>query len=370
MSVTLEIDGINYEGFNEINFSRSIESISGQFNFKTVSSETLPFPIKRGASCKIKVNNITVLDGYVEIINVDYTGSSHNISVSGRDKTSDVIDSQLDGNLEFVPPISFIQIIRNTLNNIGANSIGVVNEAGQLQDFESFDLVSPSVGQTAFDFLETYARKRQVLLSTDGKGNIVITRASSQKLPINLINEENGINNNILSANIKFDDTQRFNTYKVISQGNISAINVVGDVQNAEVTTRVGSVIDNSIRPSRALNFIAENASSPGQSTQRATWEANIRRVRSFSYSVKVQGSTYDNTNPWVVNRLVQVVDNFGDINAELLIKSFSTNVSVQSGTFTNLELVFKDAYTLQAINTPRQQEINNTGKEFFKIEN
>lgn len=364
MTVTLEIDGLNYTGFKSINFSKSIENISGRFNFTAVGSEDLVFPIKRRASCRIKVNNINIINGFVEVIRVRYSERSHKIIIEGRDKTADVIDTQIDGNIEFNTPISLQRVIRQTLDRINATDIGAIDNVGDLNPYEETELVSAEVGQTAFKFIEKYARKRQVLLTSDNDGNILITRASQEILPVSLQNVIDGEENNIISGDISFDDSRRFNRYRAKSQGNISSMVNAGSTDNENTVNLEGVAFDRDIRQTRILNFVTENSSDDFTATQRAAWEANIRRTRSFSYRVTVQGATYDGTNPWPVNRLVQVIDDFGKIDAVLLIRSVNIKIDVDRGSLTDLELVYRDSYTLTPARTAADRRSNIVGRE------
>lgn len=368
MTITLEINGINFEGFTSINVQKSMENISGKFSFQATflsapNNIIEGFPVKRRSKARVLVHGIPIINGYVEIIRINYNDNSHTISIEGRDRTCDVLDSQLDGNVEFKPPISIQDVIKSTLKSINITNIDVVNEAGKIEPFNQNELVSSRIGQTAFSFIETYSRKRQIFLSIDGDGNIVLIRASKQSLPTGLFNRINDPkNNNIKSASISFDDTGRFNLYRCKSQGNPVVLNSTGETETATIITRNGVVEDPEIRNTRILNFTAENSSDSVTTGERAKWEANIRRSRSFVYRVTVQGATYDGTNPWRVNRLVQVIDDFAGINAILLIKEVSFNLDLNSGTTTDLDLVFQDSYTPEPTQPKQQKKTNPVG--------
>lgn len=367
--ITLEIEGVNYTGFTAINAERSIENISGIFNFTAVFSSNLNFPIKIGSSARVMVNNTPVITGFVEVLDINYSSTNHTINLQGRDKTCDIYDSQLDGDVEFVPPISLEQVIKQTLSKIGINDIGIVNEAGNIAPFEQSEIVSSRIGQGAFSFIETYARKRQVFVTTDGKGNIMLARGSSITIPTGLYNQigDPNRNNNILDSSVKYDHSQRFNVYRCKSQGNPITFNFSGDIEAPEVTDRSGVAVDTAIRSTRVLNFNAENSSDNSEVAKRADWEANIRRSRSFTYTVKVQGDTYDKEgqNPWQINRLVQVIDDFASVNAVLLIKQVGFSLSIDGGTVTTLELVTPDGYRPEPGRTKQQKKSDAFGFDF-----
>lgn len=366
--ITLEINGIRYTNFISINVERSIENLTGTFNFIATFTDEIAFPIKRRSACRVLVNEIAILKGFIEVIEVEYSSDQHTVSCQGRDDTCDLFDSQVDGNIEFKPPVSLETVIRETAKRINISSVNIINEAGSIQPFEQGDLVSSRIGQTAFSFIETYARKRQVFITGDGQGNIVLARGSSQQILLGgLYNQLNDPTqrNNIKSSSVKFDDTNRFNLYRCKSQGNPVVLNFTGETTPETIVDRSQVVTDPDIRTTRVLTFNAENSSDGVDVKNRAVWEANIRRVRSLSYRVIVQGDSYDGINPWRINRLVQVIDDFAGINAVLLIKSISFSLSNSSGTTTSLELVTPDGYTPEATLPKNDAKANNLGSEF-----
>ena len=98
----------------------------------------------------------------------------------------------------------------------------------------------------------------------------------------------------------------------------------------------------------------------------RATWEANIRRARSFEYEATVQGHSRNAQGDiWRVNQLVRVLDQFAGIDAILLIKKVSFESSLNSGNTTKLCMVVKDAYSLQAEQDAREARANTQGDKF-----
>jgi prophage tail gpP-like protein len=367
--ITLEINGVNYTNFLSINVERSIENVFGTFNFTATYAVGQDFPIKRGSSCRVLVNNTPIITGFVEKINIKYGASDHTISCQGRDSTCDIYDSQVDGDIEFVPPVTLDTIIKQTASKINITNLGVINEAGNIPSFGQQDLVSSRIGQTAFNFIETYSRKRQVFVTSDGQGNIVLARGSSQQIILgglyNMIGDPQG-KNNILDASADFDDTNRFNLYRCKSQGNPVTLNFTGDTAPADITGQQGTAIDRNVRSTRVLNFNAENSSFGDDVVSRAKWEANIRRVRSSTLSITVQGDSYDGINPWRVNRLVQVIDEFAGINAYLLIKSINFSLSLDQGTKTTLQLVTPDGYTPEANLPENKARTNNLGDQYI----
>ena len=91
--ITIETAGQEYRGFTEISVVNSLDTLSGQFSFLATTKNDDILPIKRDETCIIRVEGETVMTGFVEKINVKYSGDSHRLIIEGRDKTADVIDS-------------------------------------------------------------------------------------------------------------------------------------------------------------------------------------------------------------------------------------------------------------------------------------
>ena len=133
-SVFLEVDGKLYQGFKEINYYKNIEDLSGSFSFIATTQDKNFTPFKGQEVCKIIIDDVPVITGYIESITYSYDNSSHIISVNGRDKTSDVIDNSVIGNIDFKAPIKLETIIENVLKEANLD-INVINEAGALKAF-------------------------------------------------------------------------------------------------------------------------------------------------------------------------------------------------------------------------------------------
>jgi len=381
--VSLEVNGIKYLGFMEMNYSKSIEDLGGVFSF-TASTEKNKFtPFKGQEKCRVYINDYPLITGYIESMNYSYNENSHEITINGRDKTCDIIDNSVVGDIDFTAPFSLENLIRNVLDLAGLDEIKIINYIGEVDSFQSNEKLSNEVGENMFDFLEKYCRKRGVLLTSDGDGDLVITRAGDQQLNTILLNEidGNGGGNNIKNASINYDFSNRYYGYICKSQKNPSTENFegivddLGDNPTAEelqeiiekdlnFENQVGTALDNEMRKTRILEFQNETSSPVVSNQERAKWEANIRRTRSLVYNCEVNYVFADekNTAFFMPNKLIAVRDDFLDINALMLIKSVNYNISVSSGTSVKLQLVPKDAYKpMIQINT-RDSKYNKVG--------
>ena len=371
MSFVLEVDSVEYSNFLSAGVVLSMDTLAHEFFFEAVSEGTNYLPFTGGQECKVVIEGKTVTTGTLEVVRVDYGGRSHNIALQGRSKTGDVTDSSLE-ELELNPPISLQECINRVITQLGLN-ITVTDNSGIEPFDQNEDKIGPAVGENAFDFIMTLARKRQVLLNTDADGNIIITRSEAIETENSLISKvtDTGLNN-ILSATFNIDHTNRFNKYVVKSQLNTAALIFGGGATDlASIVNQGGSVstdpvTDEDVRAGRNMVLRAEKSSSTEQARLRATWEANIRRARSQRYDAVVQGFTDNNGDLWTLNRLVNVVDEFCDINATKLINYIEFGIDARRGNVTRLGMVEPDTYQ---VSLEEPQPTEESGENLFQID-
>ncbi len=366
MSMSISVNGEAFENFTSASATISLDSVSGSFNFQAVSTDGQPLPFSNGDACKILVDGQAIIDGFVEKFDYSYSAASHKIVISGRDKTADLVDSTIKG-IKLSPPISLVQAIQAVISDIGA-SIEITKDTFLLiDDFnKAEEKINGSVGQNAFEFCEKLARKRQVLLTRD-VGKLKITRGSgidSGAAVQNMINSTND-SNNILSASVSFDTTERFSDYIVKSQMNPVAANFSGTTPASQVTQQSGKASDENIRAGRQLVIKAENASSNEQAQKRATWSANIRKARGRVYSCVVDGFKNSAGNLYQPNQLIQVSDEFAEINAKMLLNSVQFSFDVDEGSTSTLSFVDSNAYTLE-LEEPQVEKIGASSVPVF----
>ena len=373
--IALVVDGNAYTEFTSITCSKSLDSVSGEFNFSAVSPGSPvknKFPFSTGQTCKVVVDGVVQLTGYIEIMEVSYSTKSHTINIAGRDITADIIDSTLGEKIQFdvgqfqltegvegpAAPhqqgLNLIDIIQITLDaaEIEGN-IKVINQAGEIKPFTASDIVAGEIDSTVFEFIEVYARMRQVILTTDGLGNIVLVRSSGQELISGgLFNVVDGNKNNIKSATMRVNSAERFSEYIAFSQENATGLQAIF----GGLSDQKGSAQDSSIRSGRKLHFYAEKTADTDTCELRAEWEANLRAVRAFNYSAKVayHSAFIDregNGVPWELNKLITVKDEFANVNEQLLINRITWAFTLSTGSTTTLGLVRKDAYQIELTN-------------------
>lgn len=371
MAITIEVNGIQYDGFTDAEIEITLDTISGRFQATSTTLTQVISPFSVGQECVVRVDDEEVITGYIEQINVTYDAESHDIVISGRDKTADVIDSSTPEKNEFQSDLSLQGIIEKTLSNAGIADIGVIDKVGDLTNFTTGDISSSDTGETIFEFLRALAEKKQVFLTTDGQGNIVISRSSGEGDIENLISDPLNTSSNILSGLVVYESQDRFNNVQVKSQSNNSgAVSLESFISGNNSVNVSGNASDSDIRSSRKLTILSNKTYNTSQLNDRAAWEVNIRRISSKRYSCLVQGHTRpDKSGIWRPNQLVKIKDVFCDLDAIMLINTVKFSIALGDGQGERTELTFvdKDAYKIEAEKSKSETKSNNVGFELFQ---
>lgn len=333
----LKVDGQIYGGWTSLRIERGMEQISGTFSLGITerwAGQAEKRPIRAGQACQVLIDGDPVITGYVDDVNPSYDKDQHGITVSGRDKTADLVDCSAihkGGQWKGVK-----------LNKIAADlcapfGIKVIVETG-VDVGAAIPSLKIQEGEPVFQVLERAARMRALLLVSDGLGNLVITRTTRKPLTTALIEGEN-----ILSAQGNFSWKERYSRY--VAKGQLAP---EGDEFNPQHhTSPAGSADDKIISRYRPLIVIAEDQGSGVTMTQRAEWERNVRIGRGNKATITVQGWRHE-AGLWLPNRLVPVRSPYLDVDAELLISAVAYSLD-DSGTRCELQVCRPEAFELIA---------------------
>ena len=345
----LEVAGVQYSNFTTASCEIRLDALSNTFNFTATAPDGQPLPFKGGDACKVVIEGETILTGFIEVINVNYSASDHNITISGRDKTADLLDSSIDSINDIrAENLTLKSLIEKIIGQLGLD-VQVIDEVEPEPFSETEDIAAPEPGDNAFEFIEKYAKKRQVLLTSNGDGDIVISTNWGQTAEGAVQHIIGADDNNVLSADFSYDTTGRYNVYKITSGMNPIALNLAGETENESVVNQKGSVIDSDIRSGRQLIIMSENPFSDEPCEKRAKWEADIRRARGLVYSATVPGFRVggDSGDMWRINRVYQIIDDYVGKVEPMLCNSVVFNYDADNGRTTTLGFVGRNAYTL-----------------------
>lgn len=335
--VTIQVQGFEYGGWKSARVSRGIESVAGSFDLSVSDRWTDTngsWPIAEEDECKVLVGGVPVITGYVDKRSLSYGASEHTLSVSGRDKTGDLVDCSSKLNQWEYNYVPVLTLIAKVCQPFGIPVTLAPGLAGFLPKPPAKISIDP--GDAAVDVIEKACRMAGILAVSDGAGGLVLVRAGTSRCSTELVQGQN-----ILAASADFEAAGKFRHYYVLGQHHGS------DNQWGPGAAHIqGSAEDPNVRrASRLLLIRPEGDVTVAQATKRAQWEASVRSARGESVSVTVQGWTQADGALWPVNSIVRVRSPFLGVDGDMLITQATYSLD-DGGTTTQLSLKPPEAFS------------------------
>lgn len=331
--VEMFANGKIYSGWTSCKITRSIKAIAGSFSL-TVSnnwaSKSKGWILSPLDEVVIYIDSKKVITGYIDKIGSSFDSSDRSISVSGRDKTADLVDCSYVGP-STLEGLNLHDFISKVIKPFG---LTFRSEVALPQSRESY---SSQQGETCFAFLERILKLRGFLLTSDAEGNLVISKIGSSRSTTAL---HEGVNCH--RANFDFDAAERFSHYIVKGQSKGS------EEEDPEQSTQVeASYIDVNVKRYRPLVIMAEGEVDRKKAFDRAKWEAIIRSAKSSVLKVDVKGWKKADGSLWLDNEIVNFQSKYFGFNIDLLMTEVSYEISATDGPITQISLENKDAYKI-----------------------
>lgn len=335
--IELLCGGRVHAGWKAARVSLSMEHCANSFDLETTElwpGRTQPFVVMPGNACELRVAGEVVISGYVDDVDLSIDDKQHGVALRGRDRAADLIDcsavvkgGQWTGQR--------VEAIAAQLAKPFGVRVGVAVDSGK--PLATFALQH---GETAFEAIDRAARMRALLVVSDARGGIVITRAGTQVIATSLV-----LGENVLQARMKLSQRERFSRYIALGQTG-SALALSHDAAALKQATHVrAEAVDAEVLRYRPLIITAEAQDVAASLAQRVQWEANVRAARSNELSVTVAGWTHA-AGLWAPNRLVHAELPALRVSGQLLIKACQFSLD-SSGATTELTLTRRDAFTI-----------------------
>lgn len=320
--MNIAIDGKQFDTFTEANVHTDMSEIARTFSITAETRGVQDIPFRKGQTVEISIEDDRIFTGFVERLDLRIDGDGQEYSISGRDLLADVIDSNLDELGDIGLTVEHIAKVVLRKLGIAAKVIDLANTKDR--PFEShFDIVAPEPSDTAGEFLKSIARRRQVLLTSDGFGNLVITQGIGLRVDGRVVHRVDQVGNNIEAMEYVTDDSQRFGIYTTDSQLNLAALASQGNATPvAQIVGTTAAFRDPAIRETRRRSVASESSYPLVDASQRARWEANLSRAEGTQYAVTMSGFRNGAGELWMENTAPIIQDEFAGINGRMLIKS------------------------------------------------
>jgi len=350
------LNGRPFQGWLRFTVKQSFDKVTGDGMLEISDQPGNPLPADVGDTAQIILNGRPVLTGHVHEVDASHDDNSHPIRLTLRDKTQDMVDSTIGPGVEFKPPIKLKKVAEGTLKKMGLSSIKVIDNADPDEYRKGGEMPGGAIDKLGHNWLDEWAKKRQVVLTTDGKGNLVIDRNKKKRLGGYLYKSfEDDARNNVKSAKYKNSDFGRHNKHSCAgqkSQTDPDWENHGKDhapAQSDPLSRNVREAKDSSVRSERRLHYrggIGIEGKSPEDA---AKWRANLAKARKYTYEAEVAGFACQGGQLWWPGFVIPVFDAHFQISDELFIKEVEFSQDWGKGSVTKIHCTFGDAYSDKA---------------------
>lgn len=295
MSISININGTSYSDWDSSQVLSSVASLSDMF---VVSGRNRfgKFEIKAGDPVKVYVADELQITGYIDevVVNLDDT-----ITISGRDKTRDLVDCQLPGQTTF-NQLSVVDIIAAIADQYGVSL--TVQGGLTTPTVESFVVAKDETGASA---IQRLAVDYALVVNSDRDGNLHLQDGS--ELDDTGITFEEG--NSISKAYVIASDKQRYSDYEVIGQ-RYALTQVSGSVMGTSTNTRVFRKIIDGEADSATCNLSASRMScySEGQAVRMVMEPVGLYLLNAGT-TVSIAAPTLGVSGKMVVEQALTKID-------------------------------------------------------------
>lgn len=351
--VVVMLNGRQFAGWQDVTVTQSFDKAVGDGKLKITEMPEDPFPAHIGDKIVVLMAGQPVLTGMVYSIDGNHDTGSHVITLTLRDKTQDLVDSTLGPKIENKPPCTLADVCKRTLGKMGI-PVGVVDRISP-DPYKAAEVPVGDIEMFGHQYLDNWATKRQVVLNTDGKGNLVIDRNQGRTGPgmLHKSRDRDDPMNNVLKAQFKNSLQDRHNQNAASAQKSTNdedhwESRPKGDpqAQAKPLSKHYGIENDTDIPTSRRRHFRTRAGLDHDSPKKAAKWRSNVAKARGFQYIGTVQGFEAAPGTLWWHGWLIPVRDDHFLIADTLFVTQVKFHKSLKGGATTEVVCTFKDAFS------------------------
>lgn len=346
----LVVNGRKYGGWKAVRVTRSIESLAGSFDLEVSDrwgGQDEPWPVVEEDECRVEIDGIPVVDGFVDKRSLSISGNSRRLSFTGRDRAAALVENSV-----LLPKWTFRNATVLDIAEKIAEPFGIevtLQDGVQIRPLPKL-VVNP--GDSAFEAIQRAADMSGVLPISDGEGGVLLARSGSVRVETSLVE---GVN--ILAAGVDYDATNRYARYVIATQA-------AGTDNASGGATRIrAEATDPAVRRQDRVLVIRPDAGITTEfARQRADWEARIRAAQAETVTVTVQGWK-QRGKLWPLNAIVHVRSPSIGVDGDLLIAAADHELG-DGGELTEIRLVRPDAFLPE----PQKAKVGKGGGAWKEI--
>jgi prophage tail gpP-like protein len=336
-NVELKVDGKVFSGWTSVTVNRSIETMAGNFDLGVnVQIATDLSSLAPGKPFTLAIDDQIVIAGYTDGRRREMNADSMKITISGRDKTADLIDCAAVYKGGQWKNRTLEQIARDLCQPYGVNVRWELTDAASAAPFSGFTL-DPS--ETVHEALGRAARARGVLITSNPAGELVFTHADDTHT------DRLALGDSLLTLSLEEDNRDRFSEY--IVKGYARANGKFGDTINVRnIASQKGSATDSGVTRYRPTIIIADSKIDAPSAQGRALREMRRHLAKAIRFEAQVDGWRRADGQLWMPNILVDIdASKFAIQTGPLLVCKAVLTLDDKDGMKTQLTLAPRDGY-------------------------
>lgn len=332
----IEVDGQQFRGWTEATASRSMDDASSTFEMKCSYNPNSVSKIEadRGflqakKPCKIMIDGQLFLTGVIDKRVGNMTKDSYDLTLSGRSKTRDVVDSSASHETGQFNKLKPGEIAKKLAKE---HDVTVKEDETSTKKITRFIVRD---GERAERAIRRVLREHGLFLTDDEEGNLVIPKSGSRGTGDALV-----LGSNIYEYTVTEDISERHNEYK--SKGT----QVSTDDNYGYTAVAVGAkASDEYIPKTRKYRVHAKGDVDTDSAKKRVAVEARRRAAEGTEVEITVTSYSQSTKKLWLPNTLHQVKIPVENLDMKLLLKSVEYKINSDSTHEVSLTLVPEDAY-------------------------
>ncbi|WP_243368860.1 phage baseplate assembly protein [Microvirga solisilvae] len=324
--VTVMVGSDRYTSWKRVLISASIREAARSFHLEVAAETGAPATarqFKAGAEVDISANNDRLLIGYVDRYQPRIEAGSAGITITGRSKAADLIDSSAVHKTGRFKQKTLVEFGNELAQPHG---VKIITD----QTLAPFDhQITP--GTTVFREIEKKARSEGLTLMGDADGNVVVTKAGTKRHAGGIFEGKN-----LKIGEADHNWSNRFGKYIVRAQRTTGH---GADSLEIEALAR-----DAKVRGNRVLVVVQDDDSDHRRAKKRAKGRRDRSAGAALCVNVTLPGFRDEAGVPWTPGWLVWTESPYLDVAQDMLIEDVTYGQDEQ-GSLTQLKLVDPRAY-------------------------
>lgn len=327
--VKVKSTGEVYSGWTDVEVNQSLDDAASSFSLNTADIGT---SIETGDPIVIMYDSSTLLTGIVDSVTESYSATSHDIQITGRSRTKDIIDCSASPQEWYNTKASTIlnQLTKPYEIKVIINGADVTVPYFSVQKDSTEEIISA---------IHRLASHLKLIVTDNTNGDLVLTQAGKELSENFILNRLDDTRSNVLTGSYLNDESNRYSEIIVRSQVRGSDTNFGKKAQQITAT----ATDEKNIKRKRTLIIDASEPLSQSEAQDLADWQIAYNTGKSVELQYTVQ-DWFGVAGIWQLNTQVRVTDDFRGVDNTYLITQVRFSKS-SSGTITDITLHPVSAY-------------------------